>query len=207
MYGFNLKARLGQVGNAGIALFCPTKSILNAGGALERMQKEVKKGDLKLQPLTSQFLATNWHDIPCYRRPRALVDHRRCCLFWSKGLDVEKVLEVISNFANSLEATSVKVKQDIAELVSVESSKREAVGVAVREETFTVLRFEPQKGEHLGDFEVAYKAGNLPDKWVHAFNVLRQNNSVISSRYHGEGYVYSYWLYGEWKIYRQRLKA
>jgi len=77
---------------------------------------------------------------------------------------------------------------------------------AVREETFTCLKFEPQQGAKIGEYEVAYKANNIEDKWTHAFNVLKQNNSTINSRYHGEGYAYSYWLYGENKIYRQKLK-
>jgi len=78
---------------------------------------------------------------------------------------------------------------------------------AVKEETFNILKFELHQGAKIGEFEVAYKANNLPDKWTSAFNVLRQNNATINSRYYGEGYVYGYWLYGEEKIYRQTLKT
>jgi hypothetical protein len=77
---------------------------------------------------------------------------------------------------------------------------------AVNEDNFTTLKFEPQEGTKLGDYEVTYKQNNLPDKWQPAYNILRINNSVINDRYHGEGYQYSYWLYGEGKIYRQKLK-
>lgn len=77
---------------------------------------------------------------------------------------------------------------------------------AVKEETFNILKFEPMQGAKIGSYEVAYKANNLPEKWTHAFNVLRMNNSTINSRYCGEGYQFSYWLYGEGKIYRQKLK-
>jgi len=77
---------------------------------------------------------------------------------------------------------------------------------AVKEETFTILKFEQQKGERLGEFEVAHKSSNLPDKWSHAYNILRQNNATIKERYKGEGYTCSYWLYGEDRIYRQKLK-
>jgi hypothetical protein len=76
----------------------------------------------------------------------------------------------------------------------------------VLEETFTINKFEPAKGERLGEFEIAHKNNNLPDKWSHAFNVLRQNNATINNRYHGSTYVYAYWLYGEDRIYRQKLK-
>jgi hypothetical protein len=77
---------------------------------------------------------------------------------------------------------------------------------AVKEETFNILKFESQQGAKIGEFEVAYKANNIEDKWIQAFNILRQSNSTINSRYHGEGYQFSYWLYGEGKIYRQKLK-
>ena len=77
---------------------------------------------------------------------------------------------------------------------------------AVQELNFTTLRFEAQQGSKLGDFEVAYKQNNLPDKWSSAYNILRNSNATIKDRYHGEAYQYSYWLYGEEKIYRQKIK-
>lgn len=79
--------------------------------------------------------------------------------------------------------------------------------VAVKEEAFSILTFEPQQGTKIGSYEVAYKADNLEDKWAHAYSILRQGNSTINARYRGPGYVYSYWIYGEGKIYRQKLKA
>ena len=84
-----------------------------------------------------------------------------------------------------------------------ETSKTPA---AVQEITFSTLKFEAQQGARLGEFEIAYKQNNLPDKWQSAYNILRINNSTIKNRYHGDTYQYSYWLYGEDKIYRQKLK-
>jgi len=76
----------------------------------------------------------------------------------------------------------------------------------VQEETFTALKFETAKGERLGEFEIAHKSSNLPDKWARAYTVLRHNNSTIKDRYHGPDYQFSYWLYGEDRIYRQKRK-
>jgi hypothetical protein len=76
----------------------------------------------------------------------------------------------------------------------------------VQEITFTTLNFEAQQGAKLGQFEVAYKQNSLADKWQSAYNILRNSNATIKDRYHGDTYVYSYWLYGEDKIYRQKLK-
>jgi len=76
----------------------------------------------------------------------------------------------------------------------------------MQEETFTILKFEDAKGDRLGEFQIAHKSNNLPDKWSPAYNVLRKNNAVINSRYHGPDYQFSYWLFGEDRIFRQKLK-
>jgi len=78
--------------------------------------------------------------------------------------------------------------------------------VTVHEINFTTLKFETQQGAKLGEYEIAYKANNLEDKWRPAYNILRNSNATIKDRFHGETYAYSYWLYGEDKIYRQKLK-
>jgi len=93
------------------------------------------------------------------------------------------------------------------EFLEAKSPVKESKQLAcVSEQTFNILKFDPQEGAKLGAYDVAYKANNLEDKWTQAFNILRQNNSTIKARYHGQGYVYSYWLYGENKVYRQALK-
>lgn len=77
----------------------------------------------------------------------------------------------------------------------------------VAEETYySILKFEPQQGTKLGSYEVAYKPNNLPDKWQSAYDILSKSNATIQSRYLGKGYAYSYWLFGEGKIYRQKRK-
>ena len=75
-----------------------------------------------------------------------------------------------------------------------------------QETLFAALKFEPQKGAQLGDFDIAYKANNIEDKWTYAFATLRNSNATIKDRYHPKGYHHSYWIYGEGKIYRQKLK-
>ena len=113
---------------------------------------------------------------------------------------MNEVIDIIEDFANALEATAVNLKQMIARLKQPSSTD------GVNETTFTILSFEKQTGSKIGEYEVAHKKANIPDKWTHAYNILRQNNATISKRYHSEGYAHSYWLYGEGKIYRQKLK-
>ena len=76
----------------------------------------------------------------------------------------------------------------------------------VNEEAFRCLSFEKQVGKQIGEYEVAYKASNLPDKFQHAYSILRQNNATIAHQYHEDGYTHSYCLYGEDKIYRRPKK-
>lgn len=110
----------------------------------------------------------------------------------------EEILGPLVNAFNGFEAIAVQFKHAFSQAMGV---------VAVKEETFNILKFENQQGAKIGLYHVAYKANNIPDKWNSAYNILRQNNATIADRYYGEGYVYGYWLYGEGKIYRQKLKA
>lgn len=112
----------------------------------------------------------------------------------------KKILRILVNFADNIEIAAINIKQEIAEVIGVKET------AAVKEETFSILKYEKQQGNRLGEFEVAYKARNIPDKWSHAYGILRQNNATITNRYHGPNYVCSYWLYGDGKIYRQKLK-
>lgn len=73
---------------------------------------------------------------------------------------------------------------------------------AVLEETFSTLKFEPQKGARLGDYETATEKNNLADKFRYAMNILSKANAVISRRYSGAGYAFTYWIYNE-RIFRQ----
>lgn len=111
----------------------------------------------------------------------------------------QEILEILADVGNALESIGVSIRRQIAKIQKVEVT-------AVREAMFDILKWEGQKGAKIGPYEVAYKDQNLPEKWTHAYNILRQANAVISRRYHGDEYRYSYWLYEEGKIYRQLLK-
>jgi hypothetical protein len=89
---------------------------------------------------------------------------------------------------------------------SSSSERPKAQSAAVQELNFTTLKFEVQQSEKMGEYEIAHKNSNITDKWQSANNILRSSNATIKTRYHGEDYQYSYWLYGEDKIYRQKLK-
>ena len=115
--------------------------------------------------------------------------------------------EMLLEFLNAVEAGIAAAKQRYKEIKGIAEKKGTREPAVVLETTFNILKFEQQQGAKIGEYEVAYKANNLEDKWNHAYNILRQNNATIADRYYGEGYVYGYWLYGEGKIYRQKLKA
>ena len=95
---------------------------------------------------------------------------------------------------------------DYLESMAPNEAKPKENKPAVLELNFTTLRFSSMQGSKLGDYKLAYKQSNLPDKWQSAYNILINSNATIKARYTGEGYQFSYWLYGEDKIYRQKLK-
>jgi hypothetical protein len=110
--------------------------------------------------------------------------------------------EIEEVFDKSLRAVR-KLKIQIGKLVGVEIKPH------IPEETFTVLKWQSEKGSRLGDYEVAYKSQNVLENWQHAFNILKQSNAVIGNRFHGEGYVYAYWVFPEKyadRIFRKKLK-
>jgi hypothetical protein len=78
----------------------------------------------------------------------------------------------------------------------------------VSETVFSALKWEPNKGVKLGDFEIAEKNTNDLANWQRAYDVLKQSKATIMSRFHCEGFEFSYWLYAFTvdKIYRQELK-
>jgi hypothetical protein len=125
--------------------------------------------------------------------------------------------EALIEFLNAVEAGTAAAKQRIKDGKHIEdkeksswdptkrpSQKQETPAVA--EQTFLCLKFEPQEGQKIGRYDVAYEPQNLPENWTYAMNVLKANNAVIEKRYHGPGYKFAYWLFGEHKIYRQALK-
>jgi hypothetical protein len=124
---------------------------------------------------------------------------------------LDRISAVLADHGSHLEALGVQLKHNIAEIMRPGIAREPG---ALNEQTFNVLKFEAQSGAKLGEYEVAHKANNPPDawqvgidKWTYAYNVLEKSKATIDNRYHGEGYVFAYWLFGEDKIYRQKLKA
>jgi hypothetical protein len=122
-----------------------------------------------------------------------------------KEEDFELFLEDFCDFLNGLEASITKMKMQISKLVGIAEEKPKAV---LPEETFNILKWENEKGSRLGDYQVAYKQQNIPDKWQHAYNILKANNSLIANPLKEEGYVYRYWIFPEKypdRIFRKKL--
>jgi hypothetical protein len=76
---------------------------------------------------------------------------------------------------------------------------------AIPETVFSCLTFEPHVGEKLREYEIGQGKSNKQKEFDQAFNILKEANASINNRYHGPGFVFSYWLYGQ-AIYRQKLK-
>jgi hypothetical protein len=113
------------------------------------------------------------------------------------------LVEFLVKLRDSLSMASDATNQYI-ETLAPKEVKQEQV---VNESIFLVLKFDDQKGDKLGEFAVAYKASNQEGPWNEAYTVLNKASATIKDRYKGKGYQFSYWIYGEGKIYRQKLKG
>ncbi|MCW4045213.1 MAG: hypothetical protein NWE94_06830 [Candidatus Bathyarchaeota archaeon] len=118
---------------------------------------------------------------------------------------MEKQIEFLVKLRDASQMMA-EAANEYLETFAPATGKEDKQTAAVQEITFATLRFEAQQGAKLGEYEIAYKSANLEDKWRPAYNILHNSNATIKDRYHGEGYQYSYWLYGEDRIYRQKLK-
>lgn len=114
----------------------------------------------------------------------------------------ESLQHALYEYLEAVEAATKKLKQQIADQPSQNQPE------STPENIFSVLTFEQREGARLGEYETAQKTTNPTEAWNKAVSILEKNQSTISSRYHEEGYTYSYWLYGENhdRIYRQKLK-
>jgi len=110
--------------------------------------------------------------------------------------------ESLIDFCNAQESSVVNLRRQIVLLSKNQPRTR------VSEEKFNVLKWENEKGAKLGDFQAAYKKHNLPDKWQHAYNILKVNTSLISNPFKEKGYEFRYWIYPEKysdRIFRKKL--
>jgi hypothetical protein len=112
----------------------------------------------------------------------------------------EKLEADLVDFVTAIESACFDFKQRIAQKHGVADQE----GSIVSEINFN-LNFSEFNTQKLGTFEVAEEKDNTKDGWSRAFNILKQDNATISSRYHSKDYLFSYWLYNG-KIYRQKLK-
>mgnify|MGYP001098976061 CR=1 FL=1 len=115
---------------------------------------------------------------------------------------VSELAESLVDFCNALESLAVNLRRQIQPLTKTEARAQ------LSELTFNVLKWQDEKGVRLGSFQVAYKNMNLQDKWLHCYNILKANSSVINNPFKEEGYVYRYWIYPEKytdRIFRKKL--
>ena len=116
---------------------------------------------------------------------------------------MNKQVEFLVKLRDTSQMLADAANEYIESLTPLEIQTKE---VSVQETTFSTLNFEPNQSIKMGIYEIAFKANNKEDKWHQAHTILSDNKANIKDRYHGESYQYSYWLYGEGKIYRQKLK-
>jgi len=119
----------------------------------------------------------------------------------------DKTIEALELFAQAMENAVQVLKHELSHIRKAPGSVQSS---GLTEESFNILKWEPGKGSKLGEFQVAYKSSNLPDKYGHAFNILRANNATLNNHFGPEGFNYYYWLYLEKyndRIFRKKREA
>jgi len=112
----------------------------------------------------------------------------------------EKLEADLLNLVSAIESACFDFKQRITQKHDISNQEASAVSEA----NFN-LNYTEVTSPKLGIFEIAEEKDNPKEKWTRALNILKQNNATISTRYHGNNYNFSYWLYND-RIYRQKLK-
>lgn len=113
----------------------------------------------------------------------------------------KKVVEVLQEYLAAMENACAVLAQGLKRLDPAPQK------TGLSEESFNSLKWEPAKGERLGEFECAFKTSNQPDPWQRAFNVLKSSSATLKDHYSQEGFAYYYWLYLEKysdRIFRKR---
>ena len=100
---------------------------------------------------------------------------------------IERILELLMDFFNGVEAECVRIKSEIKKLAEYE--------LGLKEEVFNVLNWEEKQSERLGRFEVADKDKNDFNAWNHAYNILRVNGATIRDHFGSGDWEYYYWLF------------
>jgi len=100
----------------------------------------------------------------------------------------EKVVEALKLYADAMTNAIEVLRQALAKL-----EKQAQSGLS--EVAFNLLKWEASKGEKLGEFEYAFKASNIRDKWNHAFNILRAKIATIKNHFPSDDLIPRYWLY------------
>lgn len=135
-------------------------------------------------------------------------------------MDREQVKQIVREaFWELVDSELLPLLQDfVGTRLAVSGSPKESQGkpqkessAAVPEFTFTVLKYEDQKGEKLGEFQVAYRGKNDGKTWDICFNLLKDQRATIKEAFHPQGYLNKYWLYLEpgydKRIFRKHLEA
>jgi hypothetical protein len=107
----------------------------------------------------------------------------------------ERILEALQLFSTALENAVQILKQELANLDKKQVPAPAPSGLT--EECFSLLKWDPGKGEKLGEFETAFRNSNNIGAWTHAFKVLKANAATIQNHLSPEGFSHYYWLYLE----------
>jgi len=115
--------------------------------------------------------------------------------------------EVLTQLAADLDLAIVNILRALKPEARGTPQQKQTHKDVVPESVFSPLKWDLVHSDKMGDYEIAGAPSNPGQSFKDAFTVLSGDNATIKTRYHGSDYQFSYWLYGENRIYRQRIKG
>ena len=112
------------------------------------------------------------------------------------------LIEAFIDFCNAMESSIVNLRRQLKPLIETK------LKVQIPEDRFSCLVWKDEEGARIGVYQIAADNKNDLEKWNNAYNILKINNALISTRFREDSYQYAYWIYDKmpYKIFRQVLK-
>lgn len=118
----------------------------------------------------------------------------------------EKIIEALLLFCDAQENALMILRNYLKNLGKLETHQLQSN--ITSETIFNNLKWRDEHGVKIGLYQIAINNQNHSANWDKAFKLLEEKQATISNRLHGEGYLFSYWIYDKmpYKIFRQILK-
>jgi hypothetical protein len=117
---------------------------------------------------------------------------------------MQKIIEALQLYLDAQENSLAVLRNALKTLENPKTN------TPISEDQFNRLNWRDEIGKKLLSYQIALPQDQSDkNEWQELYDFLFNQGSRIDSRFHREGYHFSYWIYPEkyhYKIFRQQLK-